>query len=122
MNTNLKRRKMLSRATGGAALAATRPAQQAAAQTCTIARIIIGAGGTALVNQLDGARITLLDARVEHLDEPGLLVIAAGRKPADYEMSKTTDWLPDGATLMTEAVAAIDEGAKIVSTALRRSG
>jgi sulfide:quinone oxidoreductase len=124
MNTNLNRRQMLSLAAGGAALATTGAATRSAAQTATRARIVIigaGAGGTALVNRLvarlDGAQITLLDPRVEHLYQPGLSLVAAGLKPADYVVSKTTDWLPDGVTLIAQAAAAIDAEAKTVATA-----
>ncbi|MDP4989623.1 MAG: FAD-dependent oxidoreductase, partial [Marivita lacus] len=79
-----------------------------------------GAGGTALANRLvmrlDGAEITLIDPRVEHLYQPGLSLVAAGLKPASYVVSKTTDWLPDGVTLIAEAAAAIDPEAKTVAT------
>lgn len=124
MNTNLNRRQMLSLAPGGAVLATTGVARQAKAQTATRARIVIigaGAGGTALANRLvarlEGAQITLLDPRAEHLYQPGLSLVAAGLKPADYVVSKTTDWLPDGVTLIAEAAAAIDAEAKTVATA-----
>jgi sulfide:quinone oxidoreductase len=124
MTTNLNRRQMLSLAAGGAAVAATGVATPSAARTRTNARIVVigaGAGGTALVNRLvarlEGAQITLLDPRVEHLYQPGLSLVAAGLKPADYVVSKTTDWLPDGVTLIPEAAAAIDAEAKTVATA-----
>lgn len=123
MKANLNRRQILSLAAGGAALAATGTATQSTAQTRTSARIVIigaGAGGTSLVNRLvkrlDGAQITLLDPRVEHLYQPGLSLVAAGLKPASYVVSKTTDWLPDGVTLIPEAAAAIDAEAKTVAT------
>ncbi|WP_354002095.1 FAD-dependent oxidoreductase [Pseudotabrizicola sediminis] len=83
---------------------------------------IIGAGaaGTALVNhlvmRLDGAKITLVDARAEHLYQPGLSLVAAGLKPAGYTVSNTTDWLPQGITLVAEHAAAIDPIAKTVAT------
>ena len=120
---NFNRRQMLSLTAGGAALAATGTATPSASQTRTNARIVIigaGAGGTSLVNRLvrrlEGAQITLLDPRVEHLYQPGLSLVAAGLKPADYVVSKTTDWLPDGVTLIPEAAAAIDAEAKTVAT------
>ena len=90
----------------------------------TNARIMIvgaGAAGTALANRLvrrlEGASITLIDPRAEHLYQPGLTLVATGLKPADYVVSQTTDWLPDGVTLISEAVAAVDAESKTVSTA-----
>ena len=124
MDFKLNRRQLLSLAASGAALAATSTAERAAAQTTTNARIVIigaGAGGTALANRLltrlDGAEITLIDPRAEHLYQPGLSLVAAGLKPADYVVSQTTDWLPQGVTLIAEAAAAIDPEAKTVDTA-----
>ncbi|MEF3048225.1 NAD(P)/FAD-dependent oxidoreductase [Pseudotabrizicola sp. L79] len=94
-----------------------------AAKLATKARIVIigaGAAGTALVNRLvdrlDGAQITIIDARAEHLYQPGLSLVAAGLKPASYTVSKTTDWLPQGITLVAEYAAAIDPVAKTVGT------
>ena len=123
MDIKLNRRQMLSLAAGGAALAATGTAKRAEAQFATKARIVIigaGAGGTSLANRLvtrlDGAAITLIDPRVDHLYQPGLSLVAAGLKPADYVVSKTTDWLPRDVTLIPEAAAVIDPEAKTVAT------
>ena len=103
MKFKLNRRQILSLAAGGTALAATGAVERADAQIATKARIVIigaGAGGTALANRLvsrlNGADITLIDPRAEHLYQPGLSLVAAGLKPANYVVSKTTDWLPDG--------------------------
>jgi sulfide:quinone oxidoreductase len=100
------------------------PAHEAEAQAvATTARIVIigaGAAGTALANRLvrrlEGAQITLIDPRAQHLYQPGLTLVAAGLKPADYVVSQTTDWLPDGVTLIPERVAAVDPEAQTVST------
>ncbi|MGB7432749.1 MAG: FAD-dependent oxidoreductase, partial [Ahrensia sp.] len=121
------RRQLLTLAASGAAAAAVAVPQTARAQlsnqVSTSARILIigaGAGGTALANRLvsrlDGADITILDPRAEHLYQPGLSLVAAGLKPADYVVSKTTDWLPSGVKLIAEAAAAIDPEAKTVAT------
>ncbi len=87
------------------------------------ARIVIigaGAAGTALANRLvrrlDGAQITLIDPRAEHLYQPGLTLVAAGLRPADYVVSQTSDWLPDGVTLIPQAVAALDPETRVVET------
>jgi sulfide:quinone oxidoreductase len=106
---------------GAAAAAFGQPAR--AARLATKARIVIigaGAAGTALVNhlveRLDGAQITIVDARAEHLYQPGLSLVAAGLKPTAHSLSQTTDWLPKGITLVAEHAAAIDPIAKTVAT------
>jgi len=108
-------------AAGMAAAAAGVPAR--AAQVRTSARVVIigaGAGGTALVNRLverlDGAAITIIDARAEHLYQPGLSLVAAGLKPASYTQSRTTDWLPKGISYVNEAAAGIDPLTRTVTT------
>lgn len=94
-----------------------------ASRITTKARVVIigaGAAGTALVNRLverlDGAAITIIDARAEHLYQPGLSLVAAGLKPASYTLSQTSDWLPAGITLVSENAAAIDPITKTVAT------
>jgi sulfide:quinone oxidoreductase len=117
------RRAFLGLAAAGATLAATgRPAPAQA--LATRARIVIigaGAAGTALANRLvrrlDGATITIVDPRAEHLYQPGLSLVATGLKPPDYIVSRTTDWLPAGVTLIAEPAAAIDPEARRVTTA-----
>ena len=116
------RRGFLGLVAGGLATAgAVTPAR--AAKVKTKARIVMigaGAAGTSLVNRLmdrlDGAQITLLDPRAEHLYQPGLTLVAAGLKPAGYTLSNTADWLPKGITMIAEAAAAIDPVAKTVAT------
>ena len=89
----------------------------------TNARIVIvgaGAAGTALANRLalrlDGAQITLVDPRRNHLYQPGLTLVAAGLKPAGYVVSDTAQWLPGGVAWLPERVAAVNAEAKTVST------
>jgi len=109
-------------ATGGAA--AILPEGAVQAQTvATSARIVIigaGAAGTALANRLvrrlDGAQITLIDPRPQHLYQPGLTLVAAGLKPADYVVSQTTDWLPGGVSLIADRVAVVNPEAQTVAT------
>ncbi len=115
------RRRFLGLAGGAVALAAT-SAPARAAKTPTRAKIVIvgaGAAGTALANRLvgrlDGAEITLLDARKQHLYQPGLSLVAAGLKPASYTISETTDWLPAAVTLVEEEAIEIDPEARVVT-------
>ncbi len=120
----MDRRQFLTAAGGGAA--ASLISGDVAAQSNLIqtsARIIIigaGAAGTALANRLvrrlDGAQITLIDPRRNHLYQPGLTLVAAGLKRSDYVVSDTAQWLPDGVTWLAEWVAAVDAEAKTVST------
>ncbi|PWK60663.1 NAD(P)/FAD-dependent oxidoreductase [Roseicyclus mahoneyensis] len=117
------RRAFLALAAAGGAAAAL-PATEARAQMVpTNARIVIigaGAAGTAFANRmvrrLEGAQITIIDPRAEHLYQPGLSLVAAGLKPASYVVSQTTDWLPRDVTLITERVAAVDPEVQTVST------
>lgn len=121
----MDRRQFLTAAlAGGAAttiVSAHSTAQAAPVQTS--ARIVIigaGAAGTALANRLlrrlTGAQITLIDPSETHLYQPGLTLVAAGLKPADYVVSKTGSWLPDEVTWLQDRVAAVDPEAKTVST------
>jgi len=95
-----------------------------AAKLNTRAKIVIigaGAAGTALANKLvkrlDGASITLFDARKEHYYQPGFSLIAAGLKPPSYSISQTRDWLPKGVNLIEEQAVAIDPVKKTVASA-----
>src|SRR5690554_1816640 len=87
------------------------------------ARILIvgaGAAGLSLASRLsarlEGAQITLIDARREHYYQPGFTLVAAGIKRADYPVSRTADYLPDGVRLVTEQVAEIDPEHNRVTT------
>ncbi|MHC0054755.1 NAD(P)/FAD-dependent oxidoreductase [Actibacterium sp. D379-3] len=117
------RRAFMGLAAGGLALAASGTAAHAAKVKTSAKIVILGAGaaGTALANRLvtrlDGAAITIIDGRKQHLYQPGFTLIAAGLKPADYSVSGTGGWLPRGVTWVEEAAAEIDPDAKVVTTA-----
>ncbi len=121
----MDRRQFLKIAMAGGASATVAPdagpAQAARVQT-TARIVIIGAGsaGTALANRLarrlDGAQITLIDPRRNHLYQPGLTLVATGLKPPGYVVSDTAQWLPDGVTWLPERVAAVDAETRTVST------
>ncbi len=124
MQTN--RRQFIGLTLGGSALAAAAaPAVRAqGVKTKTTARIVIlgaGAAGTALANQLaarlDGAKITIIDARKEHYYQPGFTLIGAGLKPAGYSVSTTAQWLPREVEWIEESAAEIDPEGKSVTTA-----
>lgn len=118
----LSRRSFMGLA-GAAGATAVLAAPGKAQPVSTKARIVIigaGAAGTALANRLverlNGASITIIDARAEHIYQPGLSLVAAGLKPASYTVSRTSDWLPKGITLITDTAAAVDPLSKVVST------
>jgi sulfide:quinone oxidoreductase len=121
----MERRNFLGLALGGGALAAvTAGSQKASAdQISTNAKIVIigaGAAGTALANRLvrrlDGAQITIIDPRPNHLYQPGLTLVAAGLKPANYVISQNSHWLPKGITFLADKVSEVDGESKTVST------
>lgn len=119
---HIDRRQFLTLAAAGVAIPAAKPAKATETVSTSASIVIIGAGaaGTALANRLsrrlDGATITLVDPRVDHLYQPGLSLVAAGLKPGNYVVSKTTDWLPSSVTLIQEAAAEIDPEARRVTT------
>ena len=109
-----------------AGMAATLPHGARAAgqaRTKTQARIVIAGAGAAglaaasrLAGLLEGARITLIDARKAHFYQPGFTLVGAGIKPQGYVESTTADYVPHGVELVPERVAEFDpEGSKVVT-------
>jgi len=131
----MDRRNLLRLALGGGALATTgaagglalaRPAQ-AAQRVETSARIVIVGAGAAglstasrLAERLDGATITLVDGRRDHLYQPGYTLVGAGLKPPGYPVSTTAQYVHRGVDWIEEAAAEIDPEAKKVVTASGR--
>lgn len=88
------------------------------------ARVVIVGGGAAglaaankLATGLSGARITLIEARKEHLYQPGFTLVAAGIKRDDYVLSTTAEYLPQGIEWLQTAASEIDPEARKVITA-----
>lgn len=103
--------------TGGSAAAAT-------VKVATKARIVIAGAGAAgltaasrLAQRLDGAAITLIDARKAHYYQPGFTLVAAGLKTKDYAISTTRDYLPPGVDLIEDSVAAFEPENNRLTTA-----
>lgn len=121
---DFNRRDWLKLLAAGAAAASTASRAQAAAPVNTKARIVIAGAGAAglataarLAQRLDGASITLVDARQQHYYQPGFTLVGAGIKPADYVVSSTGSYVPAGVQWLQERVAEIDpEGNKVVTT------
>lgn len=110
-------------APGAGGLLLTPATARAAARLKSPARIVIAGAGAAglaaashLAARLDGASITLIDARKEHFYQPGFTLVASGIKPLSYVVSTTREYLPGGVELIEEAVAEFDpEGNKLVT-------
>src|SRR5699024_1697187 len=103
-------------------------AAQAAPKLRSAARIVIAGAGAAglatasrLAARLEGATITLIDARKAHYYQPGFTLVASGIKPANYVTSSTADYVPHGVELIEERVAEIDPEGNTVVTASGRS-
>ena len=124
--TKVDRRRFLQFSTlaaGGAAVGLKSQSAQAAPKTKTSARIVIAGAGAAgltaanLLNErLDGAKITLLDARQAHYYQPGFTLVAAGIKPPSYVESRTAEYVPKGVDLITQPVAEFDPESNTITT------
>ncbi|AZV93922.1 pyridine nucleotide-disulfide oxidoreductase [Bordetella sp. J329] len=98
-------------------------AARATGKTPTKARIVIAGAGAAgltaasrLAAALDGAQITLIDARKEHFYQPGFTLVGSGIKPVNYVTSSTADYVPMGVEQVQERVAEFDpEGNRVVT-------
>jgi sulfide:quinone oxidoreductase len=89
----------------------------------TNARIVIagsGLGGIAvasrLMKELDGASITIIDARQKHYYQPGFTLVATGIWPVDKVIDPTADFIPAGVKWIPEMVAEFDPAANAVVT------
>ena len=108
--------------TGGALITGSAPAR-AAEKIRTKARIVIAGAGAAglsaaaqLAGRLDGADITIFDARKDHYYQPGFTLVAAGLKPMEYTVSATADYVPSGVKWIPEAIAEFDPTSNKVVT------
>lgn len=120
----LDRRSFLMLGAAGAGAMLLSPGSANAAQKVkSSARIIVAGAGAAglatasyLAAKLDGAKITLIDARKEHFYQPGFTLVASGIKQAPYVVSTTREYVPAGVELVEERVVEFDpEGNKVVT-------
>lgn len=118
-----RRKFMLLGAAAAAGMALGPAPTRASDRIRTTARIVIAGAGAAglaaasrLSRALDGAKITLIDARKAHFYQPGFTLVAAGIKPPAYVASTTLEYVPDGVTLVAEGVAEFDPDGKRVVT------
>ncbi|TVQ56754.1 MAG: NAD(P)/FAD-dependent oxidoreductase [Rhodobacteraceae bacterium] len=124
----LTRRDMLAGAAALSLFLAAPPAARAVSPVASRARIVIVGAGAAglscaarLKREVVGAEITLIDPRKRHYYQPGFTLVAAGLQPADYVLSSTAEWVPDGVAWIEEAAAEIDPDGRKVVTASGRS-
>lgn len=124
LSSSGRRSFLITGTAAGAGSLLLRPgAVKAADKTRTSARIVIAGAGAAglttasfLSQRLEGAKITLIDAKREHFYQPGFTLVASGIKPAAYTVSTTAEYVPKGVELVKERVVEFDpEGNKVVT-------
>ena len=122
---NASRRNWLAGASGaGAALTLGLSSPPARAQRLsTPARIAIAGGGLAgialahrLSALLDGAKITLIDAKEAHNYQPGYTLVASGIWPLDKVVERNADLHPAGLEWVKDMVAEFDPAANALVT------
>lgn len=95
-----------------------------AAKLSTKAHIVIvggGLGGIAIANRLssllDGARLTLIDAKQEHNYQPGYALVGTGIWPVEKVINRNADYHPSGLNWIQEMAAGFDPQSNTVITA-----
>ena len=136
MESSRPRRAVASRRTWLAAAAGTgaalgmglQPDPARAARLATKAHIVIAGSGLAgiaiahrLHAMLDGARITIVDAKEVHNYQPGFTLVATGVWPVGKVIDRNADLQPAGVGWVKEMVAEFDPAANaLVTTGGRR--
>jgi len=136
MESSRPRRAVASRRTWLAAAAGTgaalgmglQPGPARAARLATKAHIVIAGSGLAgiaiahrLHAMLDGARITIVDAKEVHNYQPGFTLVATGVWPVGKVIDRNADLQPAGVGWVKEMVAEFDPAANaLVTTGGRR--
>ncbi len=117
------RRRRLIQAALAAPLFTSTAARPARAAVKTSAHIVIvgtGLGGigvaSRLASLLDGAKLTIIDARPEHYYQPGFTLVATGVWPVGKVRDRTEDFLPQGVQWIREMAAEFDPVSNTVVT------
>ena len=122
---NASRRAWLGGVSGaGLALAAGATSTPARAErVATKAHIVIAGSGLAglalahrLGNDLDGAKITVIDAKEVHNYQPGYTLVATGVWPVSKTIDSNADLMPSGVEWVKDMVAEFDPAANAVVT------
>lgn len=94
------------------------------AQTGKGVRVVIAGAGAAGLNlasrlsrQLDNAHIILVDAKKQHVFQPGLTLIGAGLWPAAKVVDENARYVPAGVEWLQQAIAEFDPDANRIVTA-----
>ena len=121
-----RQRRRWLRALASAPLLSGAAAPTARAALRSQAHIVVagsGVGGLAVASRLlkllDGARVTIVDARQQHYYQPGFTLVASGVWPLQKVIDPTADFIPAGATWVQDMVAEFEPAANVVVT---RSG
>jgi sulfide:quinone oxidoreductase len=119
----MSRRDFLRLSAALAAAGAAAAPRESRASVKTRAHIVIVGGGAAgltaaakLSGWLDGAKITLVDARREHWYQPGFTLVANGVYQQSDVIRQTGDYVSSGVEWIPEMVAEIDPDANTVVT------
>ncbi|SFX19473.1 NAD(P)/FAD-dependent oxidoreductase [Marinospirillum alkaliphilum] len=112
---SVSRRDLLKLGVGAGVVGPLALTAGAAKAVNTNAHIVIvgaGAGGTAMANRLsrslNGARITVIDAREKHHYQPGWTLVASGAWDKSKAISDTADWMPRSVNWVKGMVAEFD--------------
>ncbi len=123
--TDVSRRSWLmgTTAAGAALTLGLQPELAHAERVATKAHIVIagsGLGGIAMAHRLskmlDGAKITIIDAKEVHSYQPGWTLVATGIWTVDKVIDSNAALQPDGVTWIKEMVAEFDPAANTVVT------
>lgn len=119
-------RREILRALGGSALFAGLPLASASTQAAPIASsahiVIVGSGlgGLAVAHRLsralEGAKLTIIDAKRMHNYQPGYTLVATGIWPVDKVVDDNAALMPDGVNWIQEAVTAFEPEQNTVQT------
>lgn len=126
--TNISRRNFLAASTAltvaaGTGVSLNSTSAQAATTIKTKAHIVVvgsGLAGLGIVNrlrkQLDGAKITLVDAKQDHHYQPGFTLIATGIWPVDKVTNSNQELIPAGVEWIQEMAREFKPDTKQVVT------
>ncbi|SFC19839.1 sulfide:quinone oxidoreductase [Marinospirillum celere] len=112
---NVSRRDLLKFGIGAGVVGPLALSSTSAQAINTNAHFVIvgaGAGGTSMASRLsralNGARVTIIDARERHHYQPGWTLVASGVWNKNKTLSNTQDWLPNSVEWIRGRVAEYD--------------